>query len=173
MLRPAVYEKFPVEQLFMLMAYSDDMFWYSRGTEFELPNWIVDPNKYQYAVVDDVREDTDCMYEKTIDNEYTVGYMEYEVDWATRSVRDIKIISFYKGNVLFVKEVYKKIQELISDFDRLEFDMVRGCPIEKHLDRFVKAHHGEKHVLHNCIIDRHGKIHDRVIYEIITKHSET
>lgn len=171
MIKPAIHSSFSVERLFESLAYTDAMFWFRGDAEFDLPSWESKTKKFQYAVLNVAKdgEEHECI--NTITGEYTVGYFEYEVDFATKSVKNIKMLSFFKGNILFIKDVYNKIQELMKDFERLEFTIVRGCPAEKHLDRFVKEHQGQKYILHNCIIDRHGKIYDKVIYEIITKKS--
>ncbi len=171
MIKPAIYSSFPIERFFKSIAYTDAMFWYRGDAEFNLPSWESNTNKFQYAVLNVAKDGEEHEYTNTITGEYTVGYFEYEVDFATKSVKNIKMLSFFKGNILFIKDVYNKIQELMIDFDRLEFSIVGGSPVERHLDLFVKEHRGQKHILHNCITDRHGKIYDKVIYEIITKQS--
>ena len=153
MLVPAIDYTFELEELFKENQYSDDVFLAFGQKDFIIPEWGV-LNKYQYAVKD---------------NDLVIGYLEYRVDYETKSVSEIIMINFDKGKISFVKDVYNKFRELLKEFNRIEFCMVGGNPVEHHYDRLIKTYGGQKLILHDCIMDRHGKVIDQVIYEILCK----
>lgn len=73
-----------------------------------------------------------------------------------------------KGNELNIgDDLYKKLEELVSHFHRIEWRMIGGNRVEKHYDKFCKLHNGQKHILRDSIRDKSGDYHDDIIYEII------
>ncbi len=160
MLEPAINNKYELQDLFEESMYSEDSFWCSGNTGSHMPSFENEPNVFKYAVMDIICGEKIC-----------IGYFSFDVDYATKSVSNIMMIAFLKGRISFLKDVHNKLLELMRDFDRIEFSVICGNPVEKHYDRFIKKHKGQKFVLHNCVMDNHGKLYDNAIYEILTKPS--
>ena len=164
MLTPALTNslKFEIEELCMKPnMYSEDYMFYTNSRDLEIIDFK-DPDRFHWASIK----------QKIVDDEkveYCTGYFAYSIDFATKSVYDIAMMSFTKMNVQFMYDVYCKLIELMSTFNRLEFECISGNPAMKTYDKFVAKYNGQKIVLHNCIMDIHGKLHDKIIYEVLSK----
>lgn len=154
MLIPAILMKDEITMEFKKYYYTTDML-YETGC---LSNWCPDisdcpdENTFQYAVVN---------------GDKLLGYLAYTIDWYSSRAYNFGMISFDRGNPLFAKDVFEKLEELVSQLHRVEWRMVGGNPAERGYDAFIKRHNGNKHILRDCIRDRDGKYHDDVIYEIV------
>lgn len=155
MLVPAITRKDEILKEFQKYYYTIDML-YETGS---MNNWCPnisdcpDENTFQFAVVNN-------------DNKL-LGYLAYSVDWYSSRAYNFGMISFDRGNPLFAKDVFNKMEELVSQLHRVEWRMVSGNPASRGYDSFIKRHNGSKHILKDCIKDKYGKYHDDVIYEIV------
>ena len=113
-----------------------------------------DESKFQYAIVDD--------------NEKLIGYLEYSIDWYVSKAYKFALFSFDRGNVLVGKEVFTKLEELVSTLHRVEWRAVSSNPACRSYDNFIKRHNGNKHILKDSIRDKNGNYFDDIIYEIIS-----
>ena len=160
MLEPATENIVELEYEFFRNMYSCDNFWCLSTTGSRIISFDDEPGVYKYAVMDTIYGVKSC-----------IGYFSFSADPATRSVNEVTMISFFKGRLSFVRDVYNKLMELMRDYDRIEFSVICGNPVERHYDRFIKKFNGQKFVLHNCEIDDHGRLYDTAIYEILTRPS--
>ena len=96
-----------------------------------------------------------------------IGYLSYKADYYCSKVYNFGLVSFDRGNPIIGNDLYKKLEELVSHFHRIEWRMVGGNPVEKHYDKFCKLHNGKKHILKDSIKDKNGNYHDDIIYEIV------
>ena len=162
MLVPAYeHEEFIQYALKTKFAYSEDLFYATgaRGcSNIDIPS---DPNIFTWASELEVPNEDGSV------DKLCYGYLQYKIDYETRSVCRISMLSFHKGTQEFLKDVYNKFLELYENFDRIEFTCVKGNPAERHYDRLIKKFNGNKVELHKSIIDTNGILHDEIIYEIV------
>ena len=76
------------------------------------------------------------------------------------------LFSFERGNLQVPKDIFEKLEELVSTLHRVEWRAVGGNPACRGYDSFIKRHNGVKHVLEDSIIDKDGNYHNDIIYEI-------
>ena len=156
MLKPAILYKEEIIKGFQEYYYTDDMM-YETGS---MGNWFPDiieypdETKFQYAIVDD--------------NEKLIGYLDYSVDWYVFKAYNFGLFSFDRGNVLVGKEVFTKLEELVSILHRVEWRAVSSNPACRSYDNFIKRHNGTKHILKDSIRDKKGNYLDDIIYEIVS-----
>lgn len=155
MLVPAILYKEEIQKEFQKYYYTTDML-YETGC---LDNWIPnidekpDEQTYQYAIVGK--------------DSKLIGYLAFKIDWYCSCAYNFGLFSFDRGNVLVGRDVFKKLDELINRFHRVEWRAISGNPACRSYDKFVKKYNGNKHILKDAIRDRDGNYHDDIIYEII------
>ena len=157
MLVPAILYNEEIINGMQKYFYTDDMMYETGCMDNWIPNIVECPESYQfqYAIVDS--------YEKLI------GYLGYAVDWYSSKAYNFGLFSFDRGNPLVGKEVFNKLEELVSTLHRVEWRAVSGNPACRGYDRFIERYNGNKHILKDAIKDRNGNYHDDIIYEIINK----
>lgn len=155
MLVPAILFKSEIENGFKKLFYTNDMFFVNSNLDQWIPDIAENMNEgwFQYAIVD---------------GEKVIGYLGYYVNYYTSNVYNFGLISFEKGNPLIGKDLFEKMEELVSRFHRIEWRMVGGNPVERSYDKFCERHNGTKHVLKDAVKDAEGNYRDSIIYEIVT-----
>ena len=155
MLKPAILYKEEIIKGFQEYFYTDDMMFETGCMNNWCPDISEEPDEstFQFAIVH---------------NEKLIGYLAYTVDWYTSKAYNFGLFSFDRGNVIVGKEVFNKLEELVSRLHRVEWRMVGGNPTERGYDSFCKRHNGTKHILKDAIKDRNGNYRDDVIYEIVS-----
>ena len=99
-----------------------------------------------------------------------IGYISYSVDWAAMSASNLGIISYRKGNLEFVKDVYKVICDLFEVYhmNRLEWWCYADNPAIRGYRNFIKRHGGRECGYYRQIAKlQDGKLHDSVTFEIL------
>lgn len=155
MLVPAILFKSEIENGFKKLFYTSDMLFESGSLDQWVPDIPenVNEGQFQYAIVS---------------GEKVIGYLGYYVNYYTSNVYNFGLISFAKGNPILGKDLFEKMEELVSRFHRVEWRMVGGNPVERSYDKFCKKHNGTKFVLKDAIKDAEGNYRDSIIYEIVT-----
>lgn len=97
-----------------------------------------------------------------------IGYIVYEIDRSTGGVLGFAIINFSE-NKTFGKDVHQAIDDIFCkfQFEKLEYCVVVGNPIEQTYDRLTKKYGGRvvgTQIKHRKLID--GNIYDLKIYEL-------
>ena len=155
MLVPGILYREQIEKEFQKLFYTEDMF-YETGC-FEQWNPTIADNpvegRYDYAIVEDDR---------------LIGFLSYQVDYYVSKAYNFGLMSFDRGNPIVGKDLFNKLEELLSHLHRIEWRMVGGNPVERSYDRFCQRHNGTKHILKDAIRDAKGEYRDDIIYEIIT-----
>lgn len=154
MLVPAILYKEEIIREFKKLYYTEDLFLESGWLGQSHPR-IEDessPGYFQYAI---------------IDNSRLLGYLSYQVNYYTSTAYNFDLLSFDKGNIIVGRDVFNKLEELISIFHRVEWHMAGGNHSERSYDRFCKKHNGKKHILKDALKDVKGNYRDDVIYEIV------
>jgi len=154
MLEPAIIHKAALDRNFAKFLYTENYFLYMgyRGGN-ELPEIRAQDDYFQYAVVDSKGNVT--------------GYLAYHLESATDTVDRFGLFSFKKGNVLLARDLFEKLEELVSIHRRVEWRMIGGNPVEKRYDQFCREHGGHKCTLHRVMQDLQGNWRDEHIYEIV------
>ena len=155
MLVPAILFKSEIENGFKKLFYTNDMFFVNSNLDQWIPDIAENMNEgwFQYAIVD---------------GEKVIGYLGYYVNYYTSNVYNFRLISFEKGNLLIGKDLFEKMEELVSRFHRIEWRMIGGNPVERSYDKFCERHKGIKHVFKDVLKDAEGNYRDSIIYEIVT-----
>ncbi len=155
MLVPAIIYKDQIEKEFQKYFYTDDMMYVTGCLENWCPNIVNCPNSglFQFAV---------------IDNNKLIGYLGYSIDFYTSRAYNFGMFSFDRGNILFAKDIFNKLEELLNIVHRVEWRAISSNPACRGYDKFIKKHNGNKHILKDAIKDKYGIYHDDIIYEIIT-----
>lgn len=99
-----------------------------------------------------------------------IGFVNYWFDMDTNSVCGLNIINFSKQIVLFGRELGQIIDDIFCrfNFNRLEFFVIRGNPIEKSYDRLILKYGGRiigTKTASVRLID--GMLYDEKLYEIM------
>lgn len=99
-----------------------------------------------------------------------IGYISYNINWEVMSVTNLGIISFRKGNINFIKDVYQAIINIFEKYNmnRLEWFCVNENPALKSYEKLILKLGGNKcGYFKQCIKLMDGKIHDCVYFEIL------
>ena len=155
MLVPAILYKDEIIKDMQKYFYTDDMMFETGSMNNWTPNIIECPDcsQFQYAIVGN--------------NGKLIGYLTYSVDWYASIAYNIGLFSFDRGNPLVGRDVFNKLEELVSTLHRVEWRAVSGNPACRGYDSFIKRHNGNKHILKDYFKDRNGNYHDNIIYEIV------
>lgn len=157
MLVPAILYKEQIEKEFQKLYYTEDMFYYTGC----LAQW--------YPNIKDIPGDGDFDYAIVNNAGKLIGYLSYKADYYCSKVYNFGLVSFDRGNPIIGNDLYKKLEELVPRFRRIEWRMVGGNPVEKHYDKFCERYNGNKYFLKDAIRDRDGNYHDDIIYEIVNE----
>lgn len=156
MLRPAILYKAEILLEFQKCQYTTDMLYYTGCLANYIPDIVDCPGEctFQFAIVDD-------------NTKKLIGYLEYSVNWYVSKAYNFGLFSFDRGNILVGKDVFNKLEELLTILHRIEWRAVEGNPACRGYDSFIKKNGGNKHVLKDAIKDKNGVYHDDIIYEIV------
>lgn len=155
MLVPAILYKEQITKEFQKLFYTTDMMYETGCMEQWCPDIPEVPNEghFSYAIVDS--------------KDKLIGYLFYQVDYYCSKAYNFGLMSFDRGNFIIGKDLFEKMEELVSQLHKIEWRMVGGNPVEKHYDKFCFKHNGKKHILKDSIKDADGNYRDGIIYEII------
>lgn len=137
--------------------------WYRPETNYYsgLCNWSLDikddnGEKRQFVSVDK--------------NNKVIGYIAYNVEWTTRSASSFGMISYEKGNLEFVRDLYKTVYDLflVENFNRVEWWCFTDNPAVRGYKNFIKRFGGRiAGELHKSCMFSDGSLHDSYIFEIL------
>lgn len=99
-----------------------------------------------------------------------IGYITYSVDWCAMSADRFGIISFRRGNMEFVKDLYKVICDLFEKYhmNRISWGCFSDNPAIRGYRNFIKKHGGRECGHRRQIAKlQDGKLHDSVEFEIL------
>lgn len=138
-------------------------------------NWDIFDDMYYYNSARNiikVADNTDeiCQYVSVDKNNNIIGYFSYHYDRAIHSIFPIGLLSFDKGNVIFIKDVVNHINYLFKkcNLNRIGWHAYTDNPAIKGYRKFIKRHGGiEVGPLHQSNLLLDGKLHDYVIFEIL------
>lgn len=99
-----------------------------------------------------------------------IGFFRYSINISANSVSSIGIVSFDKGNPVFIMDIYYHIHELFIKYnmDRIEFSAYTDNPVIAAYHRFcIHCGGSSVGVKHQCSRLMDGKLHDMEEFEIL------
>ena len=103
-------------------------------------------------------------------NDRVIGYITYFVNWNAMSADSFGAISYDKGNLIFVKDLYTAICDIFEKYNmnRLSWWCYSDNPAIRGYRSFIKKHGGrECGYLRQYSRLQDGKLHDSVLFEIM------
>lgn len=104
-------------------------------------------------------------------NNNIIGYISYDINWEIMSVTNLGIISFQRGNINFIKDVYQAITDIFEKYHmkRLEWFCIKDNPVLKSYEKKVLKFGGSKcGEFTQSVKLMDGKLHDCVYFEILS-----
>ena len=159
MLKPAQLYKEALREKILESWYDmSNMYWYgSAGTE------LIEPPNDNY--------NKHCFVSLGANGDI-IGYIAYNIDWQAMSADRWGIISFDKGRLEFVKDVYKAICDLfeIYHINRISWFAYVDNPAIRGYRNFIKKHGGRECGYYRQIAKlMDGNLHDAVEFEILAE----
>lgn len=146
--------------------------------EENIKSWYDSRNIYwNGGVGDSVIDLPDHTYDRhdfvSVDKQNNVlGYIGYNVDWVAMSASRFSIISFQKGNMIFVKDLYQAICDLFYTYhmNRISWLAYADNPAVKGYRNFIKRHGGRECGYQRQVVKLlDGTLHDIVYFEILAE----
>lgn len=103
-------------------------------------------------------------------NDRVIGYIGYAVDWVAMSADRFGIISYNKGNLEFVKDLYQSICNLFEVYhmNRISWCAYADNPAIRGYRNFIKKHGGRECGYRRQVAKlQDGRLHDSVEFEIL------
>ena len=99
-----------------------------------------------------------------------IGYIAYSIARETNSVYSLSVINFSDNKIIFGKDLRQALNDIFDKykFNKIDFSVVIGNPIEKTYDKMVKKYGGNIIGIKRDeakLID--GKFYDLKLYEIL------
>lgn len=118
MLVPAVLYKEQITKEFQKLYYTEDMLFETGCLEQWRPEIedIPSAGRFDYAIVSGNK---------------LIGFLSYQVDYYCSSAYNFGLMSFDRGNPIIGKDVFEKLEELVSTLHRVEWRMIGGNPAER------------------------------------------
>lgn len=103
-------------------------------------------------------------------NNEVLGYVTYGINHLSKSCFNFGVISFDKGNINFIKDVYQIINNIFNlyHFNRIEWNCFADNPAIKGYRNFIKKCGGREVgylKATNVLMDQ--KLHDSVLFELM------
>lgn len=121
-----------------------------------------------------IREDNYDLHQFASVDKYDniIGYISYAIDWSAMSAYNFGIISYRKGDIEFVKDLYKAICDLFEVYhmNRISWSAYADNPAIRGYRNFIKKHGGRECGYYRKITRlQDGKLHDSVCFEILSE----
>lgn len=159
MLKPAQLYKEQLAEEYVKTWYKPENIFYTGWTGDRVPE-IPDNNydSHHFVSVDKKRQ--------------LIGYISYSVDWISMNANSFGIISFDKGNLEFVKDVYKAVLDLFDVYhmNRISWYAYVDNPAIRGYRHFIKKHGGKECGYYRQVAKlQDGKLHDSIEFEILAE----
>lgn len=136
---------------------------------YDIENMYYHSGPFAYSM-DVADNNSDVREFVCIDGERLIGYISYNVDYMSMSADNFGFISFDKGNVTLVKDVFNHIKDLFHSyhFNRVAWYCYADNPAIRGYRNFIQKFGGkEVGYLRQSTKLLDGKLHDSVIFEIL------
>lgn len=101
-----------------------------------------------------------------------IGYISYCVDWSAMTAYRFGMISYQKGNLEFVRDLYQTIYNLFTVYhmNRVSWCCFADNPAIRGYRNFIKRHGGRECGYYRQIARlQDGQLHDEVDFEIMAE----
>ena len=101
-------------------------------------------------------------------NNEVVGYISYAINYASKVVDRVGIISF-KPSECFGRDLIKVIDDIFMKYNmnKIEFRCYDDNPVMRHYVKFINRYEGSiAGVLHKSIMLEDGRLHDTYLFEL-------
>ena len=109
----------------------------------------------------------------SVDKEnHVIGYIAYRIDWSAMSADQFGMISYQKGNLEFVRDLYQVIYNLFKVYhmNRISWFCYTDNPAIRGYRNFIKRYGGRECGYYRQIARlQDGQIHDGVEFEILAE----
>ena len=157
MLRPAQLYKEQLELKNIESWYKPENIYYHGGT-----------GEYSFNIQDNNAEVHSFVSIDKHNN--AIGYIGYCVNWVTMSVDNFGMISFDKGNLEFIKDLYQAICDCFEVYhmNRISWSCYADNPAIRGYRNFIKRYGGRECGYYRQIAKlQDGRLHDSVCFEIL------
>lgn len=140
--------------------------WYDEDYQFYFGNnW-----RYDFSVETNTNGYQNHDFAVVNDDGKLLGYIGYSIDTEIRIAKWFGAVNFSDDKLAFGRALYQVIMNCFLKFgmEVVEWDVIRGNPIEKSYDRLCKKFGGTIiGISHNRVRDFAGNMHDKKTYEIL------
>lgn len=146
--------------------------------EENIKSWYDQRNKYEsgcpgFWEIEFLNNNYDAHQFVSVDKEDNViGYIAYDIDWVTMSTKNFGIISYKKGSLDFIEDVYIAICNLFEVYhmNRITWTCFADNPAIRGYRNFIKKHGGKEcGYQRECVLLQDGLLHDSVTFEILAR----
>lgn len=98
-----------------------------------------------------------------------IGLIGYYIDREINAVSGIYVMNFGGNDFLFAKDLNTALKDIFEkyNFNKINFTVIIGNPVEKHYDRFIKKYGGRIIGIRKDDVKLYdGQYYDRKVYEI-------
>lgn len=109
----------------------------------------------------------------SVDNDdEVIGFLSYRIDWQAKCVSAFGLINFGDVNTIFSRDMIQAIYDIFNKYhmNRLSWYCFADNPAIKIYRKFIERHGGIQcgYLRQDCML-RDGKLHDSVLFEILSK----
>lgn len=109
------------------------------------------------------------------ENDNVIGYIKYRVNWVALSATDFEIISFDKGNLIFIQDLSQVIHDIFEKYNlnRMDWICIADNPAMRGYRNFINKYGGSECGYYReaeRLLD--GKLHDYVVFELMKREFE-
>lgn len=121
-----------------------------------------------------IREDNynEHQFVSVDEEDHVIGYIAYRIDWLAMSADQFGMISYKKGNLEFVRDLYQVIYNLFKVYhmNRVSWFCYADNPAIRGYRNFIKRYGGRECGYYRQIARlQDGSIHDAVVFEILAE----
>lgn len=140
--------------------------WYDMSNIY----WDGSTNRYLPSLSEDSLRNNQHQFVSVDENNNLIGYISFYIDDITDTADQFGIISFDKGNLLFIDDLRSLIQMCFNKFNlnRVQFNCYTDNPAIDGYKLLVKRLGGRPNgIYHQCAKLLDGKLHDTMSFEIM------
>lgn len=126
------------------------------------------PSSSEYSLCED--NETCHEFVSVNNNDEVVGLISYHIDWKAKRAFNFGLISFQKGNLIFIKDCYQVFRDIFEKYhlNGVEWLCYSDNPALRGYRNLVKKFNGrEVGYFHDRVVLLDGQLHDCIMFEIL------
>lgn len=156
---PAIRYKNEIEKYIQSIMYTDESYFMSgfkHSYTVDIPETDKEGHSFHWAVLNNSGQ--------------LMGYISYDIEFYDSVLRNLKIISFIKGNIC-IGLALQKISQIINEYNlnKIIIYTIDDNPIRPKYDNLCTNNNGTKYVFKEEYKDNRGNYHDLIRYDIFLK----